>query len=308
MNEITNNDELDKIVDELIARSKIEGQESINMSKETSTKYCFLVNRLNKIIHSRKKEAIFLLKEIVILLRKDSYSDYHIVFRLLSNHRDSLFNSIKDMVIDVVINTNPDEYKQSQHNYSEVRFAKYEAMIENINNEIKKEPEADNIVTLRNVGALESNLALSLIFDYHSCNKYAKTIIDGSELLINSERNKQWDVWREKYPNRISLIEIKDKIEASKLFVQYCKEPCNRTEKYKFIFWALMILTVDKNNVEEYLSLICDFVKMLGITNEEFEDIIYVIRCIYNEADMEHEFKSKSVPAVFENVLNLYEI
>ena len=34
-----------------------------------------------------------------------------------------------------------------------------------------------------------------------------------------------------------------------------------------------MILTVDKEDAENHLALICDFAKMLRITEDEFEDI-----------------------------------
>ena len=39
-----------------------------------------------------------------------------------------------------------------------------------------------------------------------------------------------------------------------------------------------MILTVDKTDAEDHLALICDFAKMLRITEDEFEDIIQTIK------------------------------
>ena len=50
-----------------------------------------------------------------------------------------------------------------------------------------------------------------------------------------------------------------------------------------------------------------DFAKMLKITNEEFEDIIYSIKCIYNEVHEEYLFKSESIPAVLGGIFNLYK-
>lgn len=92
---------------------------------------------------------------------------------------------------------------------------------------------------------------------------------------------------------------MKIAIEASKLFIQLCRAKNNKAEGYKFIFWSLMILTVDKNNSVEYLSIICDFAKMLQITAEEFEDIIYEVKYAYNQENKEYEFKSESVQYIF---------
>ena len=71
------------------------------------------------------------------------------------------------------------------------------------------------------------------------------------------------------------------------------------------MFWSLIILTFDNNRAEEHLSLICDFAKLLNITNDEFEDIIYVIKIIYNEVDEKYTFKSKLIPDIFNSILNL---
>ena len=43
--------------------------------------------------------------------------------------------------------------------------------------------------------------------------------------------------------------------------MQMCRNTENATEGYKFIFWALMILTVDKEDAENHLALICGFCK-----------------------------------------------
>lgn len=195
---------------------------------------------------------------------------------------------------------------------SEVRLAKFEILIEDINKIIKKQTSSSWVGSI--VGSAFGfnrnnikNVELSLIFDYDSCNEYAKIIIDKSELLIDSIDGRGIDKWKERYPDMASLSDVKTKIDAAKQFVQYCRESQNTSERYKFIFWSLMILTVDKNNAEEYLALICDFAKMLRISCEEFEDIIYAIKCVYNEVDKEYIFKSESIPAVLGGIFNLYD-
>lgn len=113
MNELVkNNDTLNKTTDELIEKAKIYGNKSIEMSKETSSKYCSLVIKLNKIIKitKNKNEALLILKDIISLLRKENVEDCVILNRLIINHRDALFKNLKDMVVELIINTNPEKY------------------------------------------------------------------------------------------------------------------------------------------------------------------------------------------------------
>lgn len=101
--------------------------------------------------------------------------------------------------------------------------------------------------------------------------------------------------------------DTKTRISVSKEFIKICREEDYDTQaSYRFIFWALLVLTVDKNKAQEYLSLICDFAKMLKITNDEFEDIIHVIKCVYNVEDKNYAFKTETIPNIFDGVLNLY--
>ena len=67
----------------------------------------------------------------------------------------------------------------------------------------------------------------------------------------------------------------------------------------------MIILTVDNNCAEEHLSFICDFAKLLDITNDEFEDIINVIKYIYNEVDEKYIFKSLTIRENFCYKLNI---
>lgn len=62
-----------------------------------------------------------------------------------------------------------------------------------------------------------------------------------------------------------------------------------------------------KTDAEEHLALICDFAKMFGITEDEFEDIIQVIKIVYNGGTTEYEFKSDNVQRIFESLFNMYD-
>lgn len=193
---------------------------------------------------------------------------------------------------------------------NEVRLAKFETMIENISNATQKNrlSAVDIIVSISSImtAASSENVMLSMIFDYDSCNEFAKKIMDKAKFINISLNDPLLSDWRKNYPHRESIQDTKKKINAAKSFVQCARVPQNSQLGYLFLFWSLMILTVDKNNSDDYLPLICDFAKMLKITEEEFEDIIYVIKCIYHEEDGKYMFQSESIPDVLGDVLNLY--
>lgn len=184
---------------------------------------------------------------------------------------------------------------------SDMRMAKYETLIEDINSNIKKFAGFFGLLGRMSVlsgSSSTGNTALALIYDYDKCNDYAKVIMDKSTLFFNSSDDKSTDLWKKAYPTYEDFKDAKKRIEASKKLVQLCRTTANSTEGYKFIFWALMILTVDKADAEEHLALICDFAKMLGITEDEFEDIIQTVKIIYNEVTTEYVFKSENIPSV----------
>lgn len=200
---------------------------------------------------------------------------------------------------------------------SNMRMAKYETMIEDINSNIKKSTGLSGIVSraisacaIAFVGSSTgntANTALALIYDYEKCNEYAKVIMDKSTLLFNTSDDVINDYWKEAYPTYDEFKDAKIRIEASKKLVQLCRDTINATEGYKFIFWALMILTVDKTDAEEHLALICDFAKMLRITEDEFEDIIQTIKIVYNEVTTEYFFKSENIPRTLGALFNMYD-
>lgn len=191
---------------------------------------------------------------------------------------------------------------------SDMRMAKYETFIEDINSNIKK-----NVGILGLFGRMSmlhtgstGNTALALIYDYDKCNDYAKVIMDKSTLFFNSSGDVTTDLWKRDYPSYEEFKDAKRTIEAAKKLVQLCRTEINSTEGYKFIFWALMILTVDKTDAEEHLALICDFAKMLRITEDEFEDIIQTVKIVYNEVTTEYTFKSENIPSVLGSLFNMY--
>lgn len=136
---------------------------------------------------------------------------------------------------------------------------------------------------------------LQRIYDYDKCNIYAKIIMEISKYSFDNLNNADCGLFD---VNKGNLRE----------FVQFYKKSENVIDGYKFIFWALMILTVDKRDAEKHLSLICDYATMLNIADDEFEDIIRIVKMIYDLDDsyyISNKFKSETIPIVFERLLNL---
>lgn len=200
---------------------------------------------------------------------------------------------------------------------SNMKMAKYETMIEDINSKIRRITFARAcagiaIGIVRGMTGIEDdspgNTALALIYDYEKCNEYAKVIMDKSTLLFLDSYGGSTDVWKEAYPTYDEFKDPKRRIKASKELVQLCRDTESVREGYKFIFWALMILTVEKTDAEEHLALICDFAKMLKITEDDFYDIIQIIKIVYNEVTTVCVFKSDNVSLIFSELLDMYGI
>ena len=126
---------------------------------------------------------------------------------------------------------------------SNMRMAKYETMIEDINSNIKKSSglsdffsRAISACAIAVVGSSTGNTALALIYDYEKCNEYAKVIMDKSTLLFNTSDDVINDYWKKAYPTYDEFKDAKRRIEASKKLVQLCRDTINATEGYKFIF------------------------------------------------------------------------
>lgn len=124
---------------------------------------------------------------------------------------------------------------------------------------------------------------LTRIYDYDKANEYAKTIIDEAFVLYY----RLWMVY-----NALGMTD-----DRSKMTYNFGKLP-----DYKiFIFWALMILTVDKTDAEKYLSEICDLANVLILKKNEFA---FLLKCVnasygkYNSSDRLTYF-GKSFPLIY---------
>jgi hypothetical protein len=182
----------------------------------------------------------------------------------------------------------------------DIRIAKFETLIEDINGAIGDWSFKSTL--FKASGKLKT--PLYMVFEPETLNEYSKTICSKAIIVLHDADIA--DRWNIPYGNVSRFKDVKVKIDAAKDFAKYCREEQNIAEAYKFIFWCLMVLTVQKDNYDEKLSLICDFARMLRITDEELMDITYIIKCVYNEVEEEYSFKSQTVPNVFGELLNLY--
>lgn len=112
--------------------------------------------------------------------------------------------------------------------------------------------------------AESNNIDLGLIYDYHRLNAYGKVILD----KISSKKS-----------NGSVDLSTEERLKMGFLFKERCQK--GECDKYSFIFWALMVLTVDDTDKEERLSQICDFSRFLEINEEEMMNIVQLIYAVY---------------------------
>lgn len=199
---------------------------------------------------------------------------------------------------------------------NEMRMAKFETLIEDINDSIKK--RHGGILGMMGLSVFARSMSrmlqeeniniqtpLFMIFSPETLNDYSVKICNTATFELVGNDDTCEDPWASKY-RTVSFKDAKTKIEAAKDFVKYCRDDRNKSEAYKFIFWSLMILSVENESSDEQLSLICDFVRMLRITDDELLDIIYAIKCVYNEVEEEYVFKTDTIPSVLGKLFNLY--
>lgn len=159
----------------------------------------------------------------------------------------------------------------------------------------------DCIGSFENIGSMPL-YGLIYIYNYNKLNNYGKFIMSHEFIYLlsipsNFDKYIQLNDNLEKDPNM--------KYKGFKSFIEIFRE--KNEYHFKFIFWALMILTVDKTDAEEHLSLICDIAKILNITDDEMKDISYIIKMVYNKEHSNYQIKSERVKETFYGVLNMFK-
>ena len=175
----------------------------------------------------------------------------------------------------------------------DVRLENYKTMIKDINQYITRQSFPD--ISICNNKKIKDT-PLALIYDYNKCNDYAKVIMSGAKFFFSGAEFSYNICGIYRYYD--DFKSAKKTADTAMKFVNICAARKNAVERYKFIFWALMILTVDKVDAEEHLSLICDYAKLFHISDDEFEDIIQIVKIICGEE--KPHFITKKIPSIFQ--------
>lgn len=120
------------------------------------------------------------------------------------------------------------------------------------------------IEDIKNCFPIEAGeLDLGLVYDYDQLNTYGKMIMD----KISPKRS-----------GKKEGLSRGERIKETLFFKEKCKR--GEGDKYSFIFWALMVFTVDKTSKEQCLSRICNFSMFLELTEEELMNIVKLAQLV----------------------------
>ncbi|MCI8353706.1 MAG: hypothetical protein HFI47_01290 [Lachnospiraceae bacterium] len=196
---------------------------------------------------------------------------------------------------------------------NDMRIVKFEMMIREIFEDLGKTALTDNLgETVWNEGYGAAWLAV--IYDYDKLNAYGKIIME--QVCEMTEEDETED--EEEFEHQIEFVEncedMAYRMKAAKALVVKLNEEDNgglinlgKPKKLFFIFWSLMVLAVDDAGKEKHLSLICDFAKMLKISDAEMMDIVQIIQIIYH-IEGKINIQTKDVKMRFENVIGRYGV
>ena len=124
------------------------------------------------------------------------------------------------------------------------------------------------------------NIALVLLFDYDELNDYAKTIVDKTQAFFltsgssDYKLNKRLTIGKYGIPETFDEYKRKGFIEELVLLKE---NECNQPEFFRLIFWALMIMAVDKKTAAKKLQDICEYSKLFGISEKS---MIFIFKTV----------------------------
>lgn len=124
------------------------------------------------------------------------------------------------------------------------------------------------------------NIALVLLFDYDELNDYAKTIVDKTQaFFLNNKEcdyklNKKLTIGKYEIPETFDEYKRKGFIEELLLLKE---NEHNEPEFFRLIFWALMIMVVDKKTAAKKLQDICEYAKLFGFDEK---NVLFIFKMI----------------------------
>ena len=127
---------------------------------------------------------------------------------------------------------------------------------------------------------------LRLIFDYEKLNEYGKIIVkEAGFKLATGDTSKLYEGLFGT-DNEVALM----REAVTKIWIDCCRKKVglsDNSDAFYFILYALLVVSVDNTDKEKHLSIICDFARMLMITDEEVRDILEMIKILYDRSDSE---------------------
>lgn len=181
----------------------------------------------------------------------------------------------------------------------QMKQVKFEILVDDINNELSQDPITQEVAIYLSDIEMDGVGPLNLIFDNANDNDYLKIILSKAKIYLKD--------WYLKEHNKANINDINTKIVMAKELIRMCREPRNRDNALKFIFWSLFAVSVDKSSYEEKISLIADFAHMIDIDEKTILDITQVIKVIFGEEIEETEFQTDEIPREFKRVLKLFD-
>lgn len=178
---------------------------------------------------------------------------------------------------------------------NEMKRVKFERMIKEINETYRS-------------GKQQRRL-LCLIFDYEKLNDYGKAIVDNAWIGLPSfQKHKCRKIGKLEKQHETA----KERSWITEEFVDWCRGSAGYAsyieDGFYFLFWALMVITVDKTDKEKHLSMICNFARMLMVTDQEVKDIIELIKIVYDRSESEVlSQQTLSVPQGIEEYIVMQE-
>lgn len=124
------------------------------------------------------------------------------------------------------------------------------------------------------------NIALVLLFDYDELNDYAKTIVDKTQAFFltsgssDYKLNKRLTIGKYEIPETFDEYKRKGFIEELLLLKE---NEHNEPEFFRLIFWALMIMAVDKKTAAKKLQDICEYAKLFGFDEK---NVLFIFKMI----------------------------
>lgn len=140
---------------------------------------------------------------------------------------------------------------------------------------------------------------LRIIFPDYVDRPYIKTLV--SKVYTVFPHNGI-DMWAARCEGNNSFRDMNKRMELAGMYMQM--HSFRRGHFTCFIFWSMVGIIADKEDFSDKLSLIIDFARIFGMSEDELLDIAEVAKAFYGENEEEYEFKTKEVETLFSGVYN----